>query len=325
MTGSRLLPVVLLALLFSRPAAAEQGGSSNPRPARMNVMGSQSMFATVNRNDATASLKVWIDALGRRRVFAFQSRLELVSGPQDLLSRLRAQTVDMMILDTPDYLELEGSKLIEAVGVGTHKGKVAAFRYLLLSRQGATDPAKGGLADLRGKRVVVSSRTQSDMGMAWLEVLLADQQLGRAGQYFASVTPTYRPSSCVLPLFFGRIDACVVDASSWELMQELNPQLAKLQVLAQSEPLLEGMVAMPVQPHPYRGEIIESVMDLHRDPAGAQMVMLFKIGSMVRPQAGVFDAVRTLWSRYQKLNGGSGKPMVVSKSAPGNRAGEAIQ
>jgi ABC-type phosphate/phosphonate transport system substrate-binding protein len=187
---------------------------------------------------------------------------------------------------------------LEAIAVRSNKGAVDLIPYQLLTRD-SDGPRK--LEQLRGKRIAIASRTHSDMGLAWLETQLADGKLGPARDFFESISLSYKGSSCVLPLFFGKVDACVLDARSYQLMQELNPQLSKLKVLASSEPLLEGLVAMPKSGHRYRAEIIDAIMTLHRDPAGAQMVMFFQSGAMLPAKAQYFEATRALWERYLKL------------------------
>ncbi|MCX6625999.1 MAG: hypothetical protein NTW28_00015, partial [Candidatus Solibacter sp.] len=135
----------------------------------------------------------------------------------------------------------------------------------------------------------------------WLETLLAENRLGRAASFFGSVEVGYRASACVLPLFFGKIDACVVDTGNWESIKELNPQLGRLRVAARSEALLEGMIAMPIQPHPYKSELMDSILNLHKTPAGEQLCMVFETGILMRVGKEPFESVRVLTSRYRRM------------------------
>jgi hypothetical protein len=92
-----------------------------------------------------------------------------------------------------------------------------------------------------------------------------------------------------------------VDAAGWDLVKELNPQLARLKVLARSEPLLEGVIAMAAQPHVYRKEILASLLELHRTAAGQQLVTLFKTGPLMRARREDYDSVKTLLQRHSRL------------------------
>jgi ABC-type phosphate/phosphonate transport system substrate-binding protein len=274
------------------------------RQTRLHCMGSHLLFTTVNRNDAIASMRAWILAVGRSRGFDFELKLEVFDSTDEAEARLRENSVDALTLDTPDYLKLAALGLIEPVAIGTNRGRPGAYSYMLLVRD---DTGIRGLADLRGREVVINSRTKSGVGLAWLETHLAANRLGRAAEFFGAVQETYRPSTCALPLFFGRVDACVIDEGNFEVMKELNPQLGRLKELGRSEPLVEGLVAMPVKPHPHREELIEAILGLHKVPAGAQMVTLFKTGAMIRAGPEHFESSRALWSRYNRL-GRAGQP-----------------
>lgn len=104
-----------------------------------------------------------------------------------------------------------------------------------------------------------------------------------------------------MPLFFRRIDACVVDSGNWEAMKELNPQLGRLRVVARSEPYLEGVVAMPLQPHPHQDELVASLLNLHKTPAGEQLGIVFRIGPLVRASKAQFESVRVLRNKYRHI------------------------
>jgi ABC-type phosphate/phosphonate transport system substrate-binding protein len=253
------------------------------------------MLPAVNRSDAIASMMVFVRALAKNQGFEVDSKVEVLRTVEEMAARLKEKSVDLLVLDTPHHLALTAANLIEVVAAGTNHGQVGAYPYLLLVRDSST------LAGLQGKRVVVSSRTKADLGMVWLETLLSDNRLGRAVRHFESVATTYKPSACILPLSFGRIDACIVDAYGWELAKELNPQLAKLKTVAHSEPLVEGAIAVPTYPHPYRQEMFTAMLELHGTPAGHQLVTLFKTGPLVRARKEYFDSIRTLMARYAQL------------------------
>jgi phosphonate transport system substrate-binding protein len=273
-----------------------------PRRTRLYVMASESLFAGVNRTDASAALRVWMDALGRRRGFDFDGKLDVFDSPAEAAARLKNNPVDMLLLDTPDYWHLAATKLLEPVAAGSQHGAIGAYEYLLLSRD---LPEGAGFAPLESKRIAVSSRTGSNMGAAWIETMLAAQRARPTAEFFASVALGHKPSACVLPVFFGRLDACVVDSNNFELLKELNPQLARLRVLARSEPVVEGVIAMHARPHPYREELIAALHELHKDPAGAQMVLLFKTGPLVAAKQSDLETTLALWEK--SLRAASGK------------------
>jgi len=247
-----------------------------------------------------------------------EAKMEISRSFGQMRQSLKERAVDVLVLDTPDYLHLADARLIEALAAGTSRGQLMAFPYLLLTNDSS---APGPLAGLRGKRITVASRTKLNMGLVWLETLLAENRLGRAQSFFGSVDISYRAASCVLPLFFSKIDACVVDSGNWESIKELNPQLGRLRVVARSEALLEGLIAMPTPPHPYQSDLIDAILTLHKTPAGSQIGVIFKSGPLMRVGREQFESMRELCNRYRRLVDPSGNLPGGTPPAPATTTG----
>jgi phosphonate transport system substrate-binding protein len=207
--------------------------------------------------------------------------------------------VDLLVLDAAEYLELETSHLI--VPVLTHARSLhdkALYSYVLLV---APSSAATTIASLRGKNILAASRSGSNTGAAWLDVLLGKEKLGRAAAFFTSIKVPDKAQACILPLFFGSVDACVVDDANLDLAKEMNPQLAKLRVLARSRPVIESVIAMPAEPIPYQKELIDAMLSLHEEPRGRQLLTIFKTDRLVPLLPGDLDSARELWRDYDRL------------------------
>ncbi|MFN0172248.1 MAG: phosphate/phosphite/phosphonate ABC transporter substrate-binding protein [Bryobacteraceae bacterium] len=307
---------------------AQQGGldpAANPgtgglRRARLYAIASSRMFTTVNRNDAVAAIKVGFELTGKERGFLLDARVDIVDGVAEMKQRLESRSVDILILDFIDYLQLEGARLIVPDLVGNRNdGAGPRYSYLLLV--GASSTA-GTIADLRGKNLNYFSRSESNTGLAWIEVTLGKLKLGRASSFFATAKNTTKPQACVLPLFFGTVDACVVDEINLELLKEMNPQLGKLRVLARSTPVIDSVIATPVPPQPYREELLDAIRALHQSPRGRQVLMVFKTGRVVRISPGDIEAARALWVEYRRVAGSL--PPSTPSLAPFSGAGTPV-
>jgi ABC-type phosphate/phosphonate transport system substrate-binding protein len=270
------------------------------------------VFSNVNRNDARPALKVWFDVVARQRGYILDSTVDIVDSAAEIRKRLQSQSVEMVTMGVVEYLELESSNLIVPVltDARTPQGG-ALYSYVLLVK-----PSAGvtSIASLRGKTLMVSARGSGETGMAWLEVLLSKEKLGRAASFFASVTAAAKAQACILPVFFGTVDACVVDEVNLNLSKEMNPQLGQLSVLARSRPMIESVIGVPAEPHPYQKELIDGMLSLHEDPRGRQLLMVFKTERLVRLQPGDLDSARELWRDYYRLPG----------SAPNRPAGSGL-
>jgi ABC-type phosphate/phosphonate transport system substrate-binding protein len=258
-------------------------------------------FKNINRNDARAAVKAWLDVVSLQRGFLADCLVDIVDSVAEIRSRLENHSVEMVTLSVFDYLELEPSGLMVPVLTDTRSAQTGPlYSYVLL-----VNPASGvtGIGGLRGKHILATSRIGSDVAMAWIDVELGKEKLGRASTYFGSIKFPDKPHACILPLFFGSVDACVVDEISLSQARELNPQLGKLKILARSRPLIESLIAMPVAPFPLQKELIDAMLGLHTEPRGRQLLTVFRTDRLVRLQPGDLDSARELWRDYNRLPG----------------------
>jgi phosphonate transport system substrate-binding protein len=300
----RLLAAVLCAAsaaAVAQPGTPVDTQNRELRHARLYGVATSKTFDNVNRNDARAALKVLFDVLGQQRGFVLDSKVDIVDSVTEIRERLESHSVELVMLGITDYLALESSRLVVPVLTGSRSEQGGAlYSYLLL-----VNPSSGAttIASLRGKNILVSSRSGQNTGMAWLDVLLGKEQLGRAASFFASAKAPDKAQACILPLFFGAVDACVVDEINLNLAKEMNPQLGQLRVLARSRPLIESVIAMPAEPFPYQKELIDATLSLHENSRGRQLLMVLKTDRLVRIQPGDLESARELWRDYYRLPG----------------------
>lgn len=300
-----LVMLILLAAIHGVLAQREPE-TAGSRHARLYTIASDSLF-TMNRNDAIAGLRSWFNRAGKERGFVFDSKVDTIDNVAEIKRRLEEGTVDLLVLDFLDYLRLEDTHLVVPELVGVRRaGAEPRVPFLLLAAQNS---AVSTITDLRGKKLISYSRSRSDTGLAWTEVELARAKLGRAATFFGSIRPVPKAQECVLPLFFGVVDACVVDEVDFEILKEMNPQLGKLRVLARSTPVIEGLVALPAQATPNRQEVMDILMELDHTVAGRQLLTVFKQVRLKQVSPDDIQATRALWTEYRRVSGSLNAPM----------------
>ena len=288
------------------PVRATGGEAGGLRPARLYGIATSTMFDNVNRNDARAALKVWFDVVGRQRGFVLDSKIDVVDSVAEIRERLLSHSVNLISLAVIDYLEMESSRLLVPVLTDSRSPRgTAPYSYVLV-----VGPSSGAttIAGLRGKNILTSSRGAGRTAAVWLDVLLGKEKLGRAASFFASIKVPAKPQACILPVFFGTVDACVVDEVNLNLAKEMNPQLGQLRVLARSRPMIESVIAVPAEPLPFQKETIDGMLSLHEDPGGRQLLLVFKTDRLVPIQPGDMDSARELWRDYYRLPGSPPNP-----------------
>ncbi len=78
----------------------------------------------------------------------------------------------------------------------------------------------------------------------WLDVELARAGLPAAEYFFDPMAHVGKVSEVLLPVFFGKEDACLVTQKVFDIMAELNPQISRqLKIVAASKGYIPGFLA----------------------------------------------------------------------------------
>jgi phosphonate transport system substrate-binding protein len=284
--------------LLAAASRAQCNGKPAPSPSaeKVNVVLSERLFSATNRNDVVGAMKIWSDLIGCLTHNDVDTKVVVLSTPQELRQSVIEQGAQVLVLDGVEFLDLSEKGLVEGVGVASGDGRPLTPRYGLL-----VNSQVDALAQLRGKRATFYLRTSSAASVAWTATLLAKNRLGSIESFFGASEVSTKSTNCILPLFFGRIDACVVDSRSWETARELNPQIGnKLKMLAQSVPVMEGVTAVPKLSTEDRRRVVAGVLEMHKFPAGEQILTVFHTGPMIPYRPEYLESTRQFWNEYEQ-------------------------
>ncbi len=285
--------ILLVMLSFSSPPAPASATSQYLESAHLNVGFIQSAFFGIHRLDAEAAFKTFARIIGRNMgydisvtVSSFESARELAAMPPD-------NQPDVVILESWSYMKMGDLDWLEPFFVSSDQGRVA-HPYLLVTRHADEGMALEGL---RGAALNLFFAANAEPGRFWLEHLLRESGLGTPEEFFNPLELHTDPMLTVLPVFFGKRDAAVIDATKFELLAELNPQLGRLKILASSEPLVSGITCLKRTgwaSERFRQDIVRAMAELHLQPAGQQILTLFKMDRMVPYEPEYLDSMLRL-------------------------------
>jgi phosphonate transport system substrate-binding protein len=262
-----------------------------PAPDTLRVMFSSDVFLSVNRNDAIASGKVWIEMVGRKRGLDLHVEVDTYEHEEDLSGIVRQRSSDLFIMPSTHWLDLEADQAPVEARFMPQRGGYILDGYVLLARR----DRRLSLPDLRGKRVLLLRTVGACLARPWMASVLRESGLGTLESHFSAAEDVDKASAAILPVFFGQTDACVVDVSSFQVMKELNPQIGNvLDVCRSSPPYLETVVCVHRDYRGPRKDLLEGLAELHRETAGKQILMTFKIDHLVPFEDRALDSVRRL-------------------------------
>jgi ABC-type phosphate/phosphonate transport system substrate-binding protein len=300
--GLACCTLLLATRLLDGDVASAADSPDAATPLALNVGFVRSCFLGVNRTDAEGAFKALAESIGRKHGYRAATQTRIFETAPEIEAAVKSGSVNLAIVDSWKYLAMDhGGHYMTPCFVTLEQGSVAK-KYLLLTRR---DSQLNTLADLRGKDIVELEIANGNAGKFWLDtLLLAEHPNGRA-DFFGEVTLAGKSALAVLPVFFGKKPVCFVDQPAFDLMRELNPQVGKdLQVVASSDPYLENVLCLGTAgwlSDKARADFIETLAELHREPAGQQILTLFKVNQLVPFQEAQLDSVKKLRARYEAL------------------------
>jgi phosphonate transport system substrate-binding protein len=295
-------------LLLAAPAlqVAAQDASRTNAVTEVRFAFSRSMFVDVNENDAKAAVKVYAQSIGDQNGIYVNNAPEILDGTNAITQALKLKKADLFVLTAEEFFTLEHLGLEGPLLLAKVNGSFTE-EYVLLSRE---DGPLHQVEDLKGCSLIVSSDPRASLATLWLEVLCRGHGLGPAGPALAKITSSEKTTQVVLPVFFGKADACIVTRNGWEIMCELNPQLKKqLRVVAVSPSVVPALTCFR---HGFTGAFKQQMLtavDLSATkPAYKQLMTLFKCDGLGHAPLAALDGTRELMSTYHQLCAGTNDP-----------------
>lgn len=308
--------------LTAEPTSGEHLTAKPLVPAPLHFGLTASTFRGVNPNDAEAALRLLAQTIGKQQGYSIATSTRIFEDTKSCETEINKGGLTLVILDALEYLSMNIPGM-EPAFVHREQG-VILKEFLLLVRR---DSGINTLADLKDKEILLLSSRSGSLTTTWLDVLLRENGLEPSKRFFARIQSESKPSMAVLPVFFGTKPACIVDRLSFQTMVELNPQVGqKLKPLAVSEPYLDSITCIPWKiktTQQARLDLIRSLRDLHLEPAGRQIMTLFKVDQLVPFKEEYLTEVRQLWAKAIRFglqppaSNDSAETGVASAAVPG--------
>jgi phosphonate transport system substrate-binding protein len=253
-------------------------------------------FFQTNHNDVEAALKVLAESIALKRGFAVTVITHSFSNSSAFNAAIMAGEINFAVYDPLSYVTGRRPADLIPVFIPSDQG-TRGRRYMVLVRR---DSGLHRMEDLRGKSLKGLHTPDVSVGHAWLQALTRAQGADSPKDFFRTIDYVSRPTAAVLPVFFGKQDACLVDNVSFDLMKELNPQVgSQLFPILTSEPLIGAVICVSEanwSSPDFRPALIHELANLHLDPAGRQILNLFRMDQLVPFEESQLEAVRALVS-----------------------------
>lgn len=290
--------LTLIAAATAGGLTAQPGlGEENYAP--LHVAISTETLAGANVNDARAAYTVWINEVkGHMGTLRADIVPEIFLPSQQILSGIRHGNIDCYGITALEYEKVADLTDPNFFLLQDYLGE--GMEYVLIVHN--SSPYRK-IADLRGKQLLTHYHRDMVLLPAWLETMLAENDLPNADRFFGSQTARDNVTQVALPVFFKRVDGACLARRSWDTAVELNPQLGRdVRILATSPKIVPIAICFRRDSSVEgRRALIDAVLKIASFPAGQQIVAMYQShGFVVRTSAVMKNTVDML-AKYQRV------------------------
>jgi len=293
--------VLLLLCLVGVEVARGQSGAVPLQQLDLHVAFTRSTFMSINEADAKAAFKVFAKRVGERRGYNVTPRVDVFDDVDTLAANMDVWKPGLVIIDTWDYLSLALSTNIPIEFASLEQGSIHEPYYLLARSDGDVH----SFSDIRGRHLLVLDNSNANNARHWMCTELLALGAADPASFVRQMEIKEKVTQVILPVFFGQADACIVDRSGFDIMKEMNPQVGReLAIMATSPPLLDTVCLVSMQgwkAASERQDLLDALAEINEDPAGQQILTLFRFDGMEPFKEEQLATVRSLRKRHDRL------------------------
>jgi len=222
----------------------------------------------------------------------------IYTNKETIIESLKKNEIDLLIIPTTLFFEIEHLDLIEFLAHGTIDGTLGG-EYLIAVNK---DSNINKIEDLKDKKIVIENEMTSGISKKWIEVLLSEKKLNKSVDFFSEITFVKKPLKAITPVLFGQIDACIINKRSFNVMNELNPQIGnKLKVIHTSLDYIQVVTAIRKNmPKKDKNLIAETIPTFNQYESSKELLILFRWEKIILENKKILKDTRVLYRKYKK-------------------------
>lgn len=287
---------VIVAMLFLFPPGA--CGQSN-EIVRMGF--THQLFVDVNENDVMAVARAWAQTFLQERKIRVISKPIVFNSLSEIRAALSGGNVDALQMTAIEFAHVRDLIADDVILCGVVSGSITEEYLLLVNHKSNIKQ----LSDLKGRTLGMLSSTRSSLAATWLDSLLLRKGLEPAATFFRQVDTKPKVGKLLIPLFFGKLDACVATRKAFDTMVELNPQTGKkLKILESSPPVVPTIFCFRKgYTSPLRNQILGEILSWNLSSAGKQSLTIFQMDGIEKQSVDCLDSALALIAEHRRLLG----------------------
>ena len=302
MATGRMRPLMssILAATFAAGATVLATGSAEPAgPAAVLRFGiTAGVVEGSSPTDAKAASQLWAQGIAEAIGLYRAAESSYYADMPETVRAVASGQIDVLALSSLEFLAAEDRLKCRPAMVYEVNGEVMQ-EFVLIARTGVQIGADAARKSL----VVYAPTKRGSLPDVWADVHFREAGLREGVHSFASVRYVDKRSHAAMAVFFKQADFAIESRSALMTAIDLNPQLGKeLVVLAQSPPLLPGLVCMS---HTMSADLQRKYVDraahLHEQPRYRQAFVVMRVTRITEFQLSYLDTARALLAKQRAL------------------------
>ena len=262
---------------------------------------STATLGAVNQNDAVAAMRIWGQMLVQETNIPADPDAKIFKDSTAMKNALIRKKVDCINMTAVEYCKVQHLIAKKYMVVGITGDSIDEEYVLLVNRKKNFKT----LADLQGRNLRWGASVRSSLALIWLDTVLAERGFNTSNKFFKTISKKEKISDVILPVFFGKVDACVVTRKAFELMVELNPQIGKqTHVLLASPPFVPTIFGFRAGLDvPVEIQIMKELTHWHKSQIGRQILTLFQVERLDQQSTSCLVDTLALLEEHKRLFG----------------------
>jgi len=260
---------------------------------------STALMPEVSENDARAAMKMWASTMLKTGAISADPDVLLSRDLATMTTALREGTVDGVAITTSEWFQLRDHIRFNRCVFSLVAGSITEEYLLLVHAQSSFNR----IEDLQDRSLNILDNSRMSLALPWLDSVLQEKGLKPARNFFDNLREEPKVTKTVLPVFFRKIDACLVTRKSFEAMSDLNPEVGRQLRAIATSPLLiaSGFFFREGYPRKQQDKYLSEFTNIHSNPAGQQILTVFQIERLQEYPVSVLDDTLLLLQSCQRL------------------------
>lgn len=272
---------LLAVICQTRLTALQQSDVENASPDTFRVLYTDKIFFGIDLRDAKVAMEIWTEELGRQMDIITVPTTQIANDVSTIAQLINSKKIDMVGIDTPDFIRLREIADIEPSLVGVKGGTSEEnFLFLVHNESDITE-----LSQLRNLDVNIHTGPITNIIIdLWLKSLIRSSFGTLPSKFFSETKNVNTPSQALLPVFFKQATACVLGKKSFNVLTDLNPQLKNnLRIIKVSPAFLLTVFCFRKGMNEHlKQTVIDAALNMVNYPKGQQILTLFKIDNVTQ-------------------------------------------